>query len=69
VQDSVALAEALKRLIEDEALCRKLTKGARELLRRSKKDSASIVQEVRAYYEELLVLQRNVENKCAKLDM
>ncbi len=54
VQDSVALAEALKRLIEDEALCRKLTKGARELLRRSKKDSASIVQEVRAYYEELL---------------
>jgi glycosyltransferase involved in cell wall biosynthesis len=54
-QSPMALAEALKRLIEDEALRKRLAKGARELLRRYKKDSASIVQEVRAYYEELLL--------------
>lgn len=54
-QNPTALAEALKRLIEDEAFRKKLTKGARELLRRCKKDSASIAQEVRAYYEELLL--------------
>ena len=53
-QDPAALAEALKRLIEDEALRRGLTAGARELLRLYRKDSANIVREVLAYYDELL---------------
>jgi len=52
-QNPVALAEALQRLIEDGALRMKLAKGARELLRQYKKDRASIVQEVRAYYDEI----------------
>jgi len=52
-QNPVALAEALQRLIEDGGLRTKLARGARELLRQYKKDSASIVQEVRAYYDEI----------------
>lgn len=60
-QNPTALAEALKRLIEDEALRKKLTKGARELLRRCKKDSASIAREVRAYYEELLLQRLEIQ--------
>ena len=52
-QHPVALAGALQRLIEDRALRTQLTKGAKELLHQYKKDSASIVQEIRAYYDEL----------------
>lgn len=52
-QHPVALAGALQRLIGDGALRTELTRGARELLRRHKKDRASIVQEVRAYYDEI----------------
>lgn len=52
-QNPVALARALQRLIEAGPLRTQLTRGARELLRQYKKDSASIVQEVRAYYDEL----------------
>ena len=52
-QNPVALAGALQRLIGDRALRTLLTRGASELLRRYKKDRASIVHEVRAYYDEL----------------
>jgi glycosyltransferase involved in cell wall biosynthesis len=52
-QHPVALAGALQCLIENRALRTKLIRGARELLRKYKKDRASIVQEVRAYYDEL----------------
>jgi glycosyltransferase involved in cell wall biosynthesis len=52
-QNPVALAGALQRLIGDGALCAQLTRGAIELLRQYKKDRASIVREVRAYYDEL----------------
>jgi len=61
-QDPGALAGTLKRLIEDEALRGKLTNGARELLRRYKKDSISIVQEVRAYYDEVLVWRSEAQH-------
>jgi glycosyltransferase involved in cell wall biosynthesis len=61
-QNPTALAKALIRLIEDEALRKKLTKGARELLRRYKKDSASIVQEVRTYYEEILLRRSGTQH-------
>jgi glycosyltransferase involved in cell wall biosynthesis len=53
LQDPVALAEALQRLIVDGTLRTQLTRGASELLRRYKKDRISIVQEVRNYYDEL----------------
>ena len=53
VQNPVALAEALQCLIENKALRTKLARGARELLRKYKKDRASIVREVRTYYDEL----------------
>jgi glycosyltransferase involved in cell wall biosynthesis len=52
-QNPVALAGALQRLIEDGALRTQLTRGARELLHKYKKDRDSIVREVRAYYDEL----------------
>jgi len=52
-QNPVALAGALQRLIGDRALRTQLARGASELLRRHKKDRASIVHEVRAYYDEL----------------
>jgi len=52
-KNPVALAEALQRLIEDEALCTKLVMGAKQLLRQHKKDNISIVREVRTYYDEL----------------
>ena len=52
-QNPVALAGALQCLIENRALRTKLTRGAGELLRQYKKDRASIVQEVRTYYDEL----------------
>lgn len=54
-QNPAALAEALQGLIENETLRKKLTHGARELLRKYKKDRVSIVQETRVYYEELLI--------------
>jgi glycosyltransferase involved in cell wall biosynthesis len=53
VQNPVALAGALQRLIEDRALRTQLIRGSSELLRQYKKDRASIVREVRAYYDEL----------------
>jgi glycosyltransferase involved in cell wall biosynthesis len=49
----VALAEALRRLIEDGGLRTQLTGGASELLRQYKKDRTSIVQEMRVYYDEI----------------
>jgi glycosyltransferase involved in cell wall biosynthesis len=52
-RNPVALAEALQRLIEDRALCTKLVMGAKQLLRQYKKDTISIVREVRTYYDEL----------------
>ena len=52
-QHPAALAGALRRLIGDGALRTRLTRGAGELLRHYKKDQASIVREVRAYYDEL----------------
>ena len=52
-QNPVALAGALQRLLEDGALRTQLTRGASELLRQHKKDRASIVHEVRTYYDEL----------------
>ena len=52
-QNPVALADALQRLIEDGALRTKLVMGPEKLLHRYKKDSASIVREVRTYYDEL----------------
>jgi glycosyltransferase involved in cell wall biosynthesis len=52
-QNPVALAGALQRLIGDRALRTLLTRGASELLRQYKKDRASIIHEVRTYYDEL----------------
>jgi glycosyltransferase involved in cell wall biosynthesis len=52
-QNPASLAGALQRLIEDGPLRTQLTRGARELLRQYKKDRASIVHEVRAYYDEI----------------
>ena len=52
-QNPVALAEALQRLLGDGALCTKLVMGAKKLLYQYKKDSVSIVREVRTYYDEL----------------
>ena len=52
-QNPFALAEALQRLIGDGALCAKLVRGAQDLLHQYKKDRVSIVQEIRAYYDEI----------------
>jgi len=53
-QNPDALADALKRLIDNQSLRIKLIKGAKELLRKHKKNSASIVPEIRTYYNEIL---------------
>jgi glycosyltransferase involved in cell wall biosynthesis len=47
------LAGALKRLLDDASLRQTLTTGAKALLQQYKKDRVSIVQGVRAYYDEL----------------
>ncbi len=54
-QDPTALADALKRLTEDEILRCQLSAGARELLYHYKKDRESIVRELLSYYNELLL--------------
>ena len=53
-QDPMALANALKRLIENEALRQRLSMGAKSLLRQHKKDKINIVQELLAYYDEIV---------------
>lgn len=54
-QDPTALANALKRLIENEGLRHALSMGAKSLLSQHKKDKASIIQELLAYYDEIFV--------------
>lgn len=49
-----ALSDALIRLIKNGNLRDTLVKGAKDLLYKYKKNSVSIVQETRAYYDELL---------------
>jgi glycosyltransferase involved in cell wall biosynthesis len=54
VRDPVALAAALRRLVDNPALGQRLVQGAQDLLQRYKKDQATIVQETRAYYDDIL---------------
>lgn len=54
-QSPQALANALKRLIENESLRRTLSMGAKALLRQYKKDKASIIQELLIYYDEIFL--------------
>ncbi len=52
-QNPAALADALQQLIENLSLRQQLIVGGHELLRQYKKDSISIVQELRTCYDEI----------------
>lgn len=54
---ALALAEALKRLIEDKVLHGRLVRGARDLLYQYKKDRISIVRDTLNYYNDLHFLK------------
>lgn len=53
-RDPEALAAAVRRILDDPALARRLVDGARDLLRRTGKDAATATERLVAYYREVL---------------